>query len=276
MSRVIETIDGAGITHRQTVYGSMATTEHSRILSILERRASRFRPEIRLVQEQEALDPRIDETGTLMTWEAALESQERERQARVLEAVELQRVQDEVLEVHGVLPGKKPEGVIRLLYENANGIDGRFSNNGKLEKAKQIHDKLEADLVAYNEHRLNMKHKLNKVGFNQLFWWGEAEVRSVVAHNVHECRERVQEGGTSLLAFGSIIDYLDMSLSGKDESGLGRWVVMTLKGTDTRTRIVCGYNPCGNDKPHSKTVYHQQRRYWITKRNSLVCPRVKF
>lgn len=121
-----------------------------------------------------------------------------------------------------------------------------------------------------------MKHKLNKVGFNQLFWWGEAEVRSVVAHNVHECREQVQEGGTSLLAFGGVIDYLDMSLSGKDESGLGRWVVMTLKGADTRTRIVCGYNPCGNDKPHSKTVYHQQRRYWITKRNSLVCPRVKF
>lgn len=73
-----------------------------------------------------------------MTWEAALESQERERQARVLEAVELQQVQDEVLEVHGVLPGKKPAGVItRLLYENANGIDGRFSNNGKLEKARR-------------------------------------------------------------------------------------------------------------------------------------------
>ncbi len=73
--------------------------------------------------------------------------------------------------------------MIRLVYENANGIDSRFKNNWKVEKAKGIHNDLEVDIAAYNEHRLNMQHKLNKVGFNQLFWGSEAKVRSVVAHN---------------------------------------------------------------------------------------------
>ena len=144
-------------------------------------------------------------------------------------------------------------------------------------RTKELHNELEADVVAYCEHRINLKHKLNKVGFNQLFWGGEAEVRSVVAHNIHaeEIKGRTQEGGTSMLAFGGVIDYLDMSKSGKNESGLGQWVVMTFE-SDVRTRIVCGYNPCGNDKTNSGTVYQQQRRYWITKQPSLVCPRVKF
>jgi hypothetical protein len=160
----------------------------------------------------------------------------------------------------------KQEGVIRLLYENANGIDGRFTNNEKVDKAKELHNELEGDVVAYCKHRINLKHKGNKVGFNQLFWVGETEVRSVVAHNMHteEINWRIQEGGTSLLAFGGVINYLDMGKSGKDESGLGRWVVMTFE-SDVRTRVICGYNPCGNNKRNSGTVYQQHRRYWITK-----------
>ncbi len=67
-----------------------------------------------------------------------------------------------------------------------------------------------------------MQHKLNKVGFNQFFWGGEAEVCSVVAHNVHvEKKRRVQEGSTSMLMFGKLIDYFYSSQSGREESGLG-------------------------------------------------------
>ena len=78
-----------------------------------------------------------------------------------------------------------------------------------------------------------------------------------------------------MMMFGGVLDYLDMMLSGRDETGLGRWVVMTLRG-ETTTRIVYGYNPCGNDKPNSGTVYHQQRRYWLEKRKCVTCPRIKF
>ncbi len=166
--------------------------------------------------------------------------------------------------------------MIRLVYENANGIDGRYKNKWKVEKAKGIHNDLEVDISAYNEHRLNMQHKLNKVGFNQLFWGGEAEVRLVVAHNVHvEKTQRKQEGGTSMLMFGEMINYYNQAQLGQDNLGLGRWVVMTLRG-ETTTRIICGYNPCGNDRPNSGMVYHQQRQYWITKQGCLTCLRVKF
>ena len=135
---------------------------------------------------------------------------------------------DDLLRVHGTAPGGKAEGVTRLLYENANGLDCRWSNNWKLDKARGIHDELEVDVVAYNEHRLNMRHARNSVGFSQLFSGGEAEVRSVVAHNVHENVGRIQEGGTSMMMFGPLIGNMDMEESGKDDSGLGRWVVMTV------------------------------------------------
>ena len=62
--------------------------------------------------------------------------------ARVVKAREIRTMKDEVLEMHGTRPPPKPEGVTRLIYENANGIDGRFKNNWKVEKAKDIQDNL--------------------------------------------------------------------------------------------------------------------------------------
>ncbi len=59
--------------------------------------------------------------------------------------------------IHCSLIVLKPEGVIRLIYENANGISNKLCNNEKVEKAKELHDDLEVDIVAYNEHRLNMQ-----------------------------------------------------------------------------------------------------------------------
>ena len=64
-------------------------------------------------------------------------------------------------------------------------------------------------MVAYCEHQLNMRHKKNVNGFNQLFTGGEAAVQSVVAHNVHENVGRIQQGGTSMLLFGHLTEQLD-------------------------------------------------------------------
>jgi exonuclease III len=175
-----------------------------------------------------------------------------------------------------VAPGSKPEGVIHLIYENVNGLNNRLSGNEKVEKAKEIQDELEVDIVAYKEHRLNMQDRRNVNGFNQLFKGGEAAVQSVVAHNVHENFGRVQEGGTSVMAFGPILEYLVHDQPGKDETGLGRWSVMTFKGENSLTRVVCGYNLCYNSKPDSSTSYQQHRRYFITQRKDLTCPRTRF
>ena len=78
-------------------------------------------------------------------------------------------ISEELLRVHGIAPGKKPEGITRIIYENVNGLNTRISGNEKVEKAKDVIDELEADVVFYNKHRINIKHKQNRNGFNQLF-----------------------------------------------------------------------------------------------------------
>ena len=134
---------------------------------------------------------------------------------------------DELLEIHGVEPRKKQEGCVRLIYENPDGFNNRISGNDKLDKAKELIDELEVDVVAYSEHKLNLKHKDNVNGFSQMFNGGEAEVRSDVGHNAYEDVGRIQQGGTSLLLFGTLIQQLDFRESGSDDTGLGRWTVMT-------------------------------------------------
>jgi hypothetical protein len=185
-------------------------------------------------------------------------------------------ISDEVLKVHGVAPASKGEGIIGMIYKNANGISNRLSDNEKVEKAKEIHDELEVNIAAYCEHWLNMRDRHNINGFNQLFKGGEAVVQSVVAHNIHKNIGRVQEGGTSLLLFGALTEQLAHDQSGKDKTSLGQWSVMTLKGEGFQTRVVCGYNPCYNKNPNSSTSYQQHRRYFITKKSYLTCPRTKF
>jgi hypothetical protein len=185
-------------------------------------------------------------------------------------------ISDEVLQVHGVAPLSKGEGVVRLIYENVNGLSNKLSNDEKVNKAKEIHDELEVDIIAYNKHRLNMWDRRNVNGLNQLFKGGKAALQSVVVHNIHENIGRVQEGGTSLLLFGPLTEQLNNGQPGKDESGLGRWTVMTLRGDGVRMRVVCGYNPCYNKNTNSSTTYQQQRHFFITRRRDLTCPQTKF
>ena len=82
------------------------------------------------------------------------------------------------MNVHGIAPGAKPEGVTRLIYENPDGFNTRISGNEKLEKAKELIDELEADVVAYSEHKINSAHKDNVNGMGQMFNGGEAEIRT--------------------------------------------------------------------------------------------------
>jgi hypothetical protein len=162
------------------------------------------------------------------------------------------------------------------VYKNVNNFDNQLCCNQKVERSKEIHSKLEVDIAACCEHKLNMRHKKNGNGFNQLFKGGEAAVQLIVAHNEHKNAGKVQQGGTSLILFGQLTEQLDPNKSGKDPTGLGRWTVMTMKEEGIQRRIVCRYNPCGNTKLNSGTLYQQQWRYFVTQRNNLVCPRKGF
>ncbi len=165
---------------------------------------------------------------------------------------------------------------MHLIYENVNRLNTRLRDNKMVERMKEIHDELEINITAYCKHKINFKHKRNVNGFNQLFKGGEAPIQSIAAHNVHENVGRIQQGRTSLPLFGHLTQQLDPSKSGKAPTGLGRWSVMTLQGDGVWTQIICGYDPCSNNKLNNRTSYQQQRRFFVTTRKDLICPRKHF
>jgi hypothetical protein len=80
--------------------------------------------------------------------------------------------------------------------------------NDKLSKAKDLINELGADIVTYSKHRQSLHHLDNLNGWNQLFKGGNADVQSIVAHNVNEAEGigPTQEGGTSLLTSGQLTE----------------------------------------------------------------------
>jgi exonuclease III len=189
----------------------------------------------------------------------------------------------DLLEVIGIAPGQKPEGVVRLVYENVNGLRAQLGGNDKLEKLRTVLDDLEADIFAMTEHRNNMKHKANRRhGIPQLFYGGESMVRGIWGYNKHDeeskyLDKKSLEGGTGLVAFGEMASCYNASGSGTDPTGLGRWTYMEFRGKDGHcTVIVSGYVPCKNNRDNSGTSYQQHRRYFATKEKRDDEPRARF
>jgi hypothetical protein len=90
---------------------------------------------------------------------------------------EIRGVSEYLLEVQGSAPGRKGEGVTRLIYENSNWLQSTLLNkNNKLEKARRVIDDLRANIVCYNKHRQNLRHESNQNGFRQMFNGGETEL----------------------------------------------------------------------------------------------------
>ena len=100
----------------------------------------------------------------------------------------------------------------------------------------------------------------------------EAEIRSIAAHNVHENVGRVQEGGTSMILYGPLLEQYNFKHSGKDDTGIGRWVVIVFQGSKgIKTIIVCSYISCYNKNMESSTSYQQQHRYLLLKEKDRTC-----
>jgi hypothetical protein len=146
-------------------------TQHQTVLTALEHRALRYQNS-RTYEEldnKRLFNKAIDEMGMIscankdgeeMSW-VDLEEQLKE---------EIGGVSEYLLEVHGLPPGRKGDGVTRLIYENSNGLQSTMlRKNGKLEKARRVIDDLQADIVCYNEHQQNLRHKSNRNGFPQMF-----------------------------------------------------------------------------------------------------------
>jgi hypothetical protein len=115
----------------------------------------------------------------------------------------------------------------KALHDSCTKMQNRLSNrmcgNNKLSKARDLFDELGADIVVYSEHRQNLQHLDYHNSWNQLFKGGGADIQLVVAHNLHESKAitHTQKGGTGLLMFGQLTEYLDMPGLEKDTTLAG-------------------------------------------------------
>ena len=77
-----------------------------------------------------------------------------------------------------------------------------------------------------------------------------------------------------MLLYGPLVYQYDFEHSGKDDTGLGRLVVMVFQGSEgIKTRIVYGYNLCYNKKMESRTSYQQKRIYLVLTDKYQICLR---
>ena len=113
----------------------MGLIKHSKILAALEMRALRYRNKgrDRVDMDEVLYNEAIDETGTVAT--AGLSDSDEDTWGEVnqnnlaatLEMEEVLGISDELLEVHGVAPGKKAEGVARLVYESVDRAKQQYN-----------------------------------------------------------------------------------------------------------------------------------------------------
>jgi hypothetical protein len=181
----------------------------------------------------------------------------------------MEAVDKGLLQIHGIVPNSKQEGIFWLMCENTNGFNNKISGNNKIAKALDIKEDLGINCLMCCEHRLNLRHRENKNDFKQMFW-REIACTAVAAHNIHEGQYagQVQEGRTGAVCFGDATEYIKKV--GKYKEGLGHWSWILFGGSDGHnTRLITAYNPCKNKKVNSGTSFQQQRRYFIMKKKDL-------
>jgi hypothetical protein len=170
--------------------------------------------------------------------------------------------------------GGKGTGSQGLLYEILNGLQSTLSKkNEKLEKARQVIDDLQVNIVCYNEHRQNLQHKPNQNGFRQMFNGGKNELRTIASHNKNTEARKFQEGGTAMVVYKVLIQQYNPEESRQDDLGLGRWMHMKFKGdNNVNTWVICGYSPCTNKKKDLGMVYQQHHWHLINTLKDDTCP----
>ncbi len=241
--------------------------QHQSVLTALEQWACRYQEShsYEELEDEQLLDEAINETGTVPV-PPVEDNGERRRTAEQEVSKEIRGELEYLLEVHGLPPGWKGEGVTRVIDENLNDLHSPLSKNEKLDKAWQTINDLQADVVCYNEHHQNLKHKANKNWFRQMFNGGETDLRVIAAHNANMDAGKFQEGGTAMLVFGDLIKHFDPKGLGQDNLGLGWWTFLKFTGREgVVTQVICGYSPCSNKKKDSGMVYQQHQWHLINK-----------
>jgi hypothetical protein len=137
--RIINLINKCGEPTCAVQAGRMGITSHESALAALENRANRFTCRGKLGGVDDNLVTwALDETGPIDT-SLLCNNYENKEQLALAEQQEGNRVTglgvpEEVLLIHRAAPATKPEGVIRLIYENANGISNKLCKRWRRQK----------------------------------------------------------------------------------------------------------------------------------------------
>lgn len=140
----------------------------------------------------------------------------------------------------GFVEDRKPPDVVRLVGSNVNSLclfdEARA---WKVKKLKAINQRYQADGMMVQECGTDFRQVSEAQSFGVLF--GDMDCRSVAANNVTEDSGRSQYGGVASLAFPRLAGFVRET--GKDPTGLARWVYLYVGHGKRRTRIVTAYRP---------------------------------
>ena len=161
----------------------------------------------------------------------------------------------------------KPEGVIRIWFENVNGLPiGNRGEKHDYRHLTHIFNRCSIDIFGAAETKTNFSCVDSKNSLNErLFQYDPlTPVRTATSQNTHEKLGKRQWGGTCTIARGEITDRVFET--GIDTSGLGRWSWIKLRGNDgTVTRFISTYQPCiqRNKRCYASTYIQWQRFFGI-------------
>ena len=164
----------------------------------------------------------------------------------------------------------KSPNVIRFYFENFNGIRSGPRGTDKGKYFGKLMETLEVDCFGAAE--TNLQWNMSKSTPKKLLSLNPGD-RTSYACNKHETTTVKQQGGTCLTMTAKYGQYIGDI--GTDESGLGRWSWIRIKGNNNLvTTIISAYLPCIPRKQSLLSTYAQQSRYWAI-RGINICAKKK-
>ena len=171
---------------------------------------------------------------------------------------------------YGRIDEKKPEGVIRLIWENTNSL--KVITDPKLARVRcidELRKRVQADILGLCETNCAWHVAGRDRQFHQLFGPGEDRMSRAACNKNDRWPPKSQYGGTALMAFGRLSGF--SGGSGEDETKLGRWSWIRFKGDGKSVVMVSAYRPVkpscvrrrGTDlHDHLGTVWEQHVRHF--------------
>jgi hypothetical protein len=151
------------------------------------------------------------------------------------------------------IPKVKNSDIMRLGFNNVDGIPATVTNNSKVNAIRRYVRKNDLDGFFGAEANINWKKMSDEGQLPELFQ-SENAIRTMVSFNRFENWGRQQQGGTFGLVFGQLASKVQEV--GSDD--LGRWSWMLLKGrAGHKVRIVMAYQPVVQKATMIGSVYQQ-------------------